>query len=223
MKIVLLKIFLFLTITGLLTSCEKQNAPRTFNEYTSESFEQSLPTMQISRDQDDPHAGFNKAQLAKMLLENNPESASQNLMTWSVPKNWEERPAQGMRIATFVDKSSPESIDCSIVTLGAGAGGLSANIIRWLEQIKVPIPPESELNAFITNAEKIQINDNLSASIFNFSTLQKKDSITSPSMIAAIIEIPDQRIFIKMTGNKQDISNQYKNFKALIQSLKLKK
>jgi len=216
------KIFYLFSICFVLCSCEKDNTPRMYLEETVEPA-QTTPDntgdMTMINSESDPHAGFSKEQLAAMLKENGAGGQSNSPVTWTVPTGWEEKAASGMRIATFAAKDDRAAIDCSIVTLGSGAGGLSANIIRWLGQLYITVPPEKELTSFVENLEKISLPGGLTSLVVDFSSFQKDVASESPSMLAAIIDTPQQRIFVKMTGSKANIAKHSASFKSLVQSL----
>ena len=55
---------------------------------------------------------------------------------WTVPAGWEEKPASGMRVASYGVKSPDgRSADISVVAMGGGAGGELENVNRWRDQI----------------------------------------------------------------------------------------
>ncbi len=231
--------FIFLTVL-FLSSCEKPEAFRTYSEVVVDSskdtsatnaitdphaglnmdFSGSMPGMDNNTD---PHAGFTKEQLAQMLAQSGVKNVSQSPMSWTLPETWQEKPATGMRIASFVSKNDASAFDCSIVALGAGAGGLEPNIIRWLGQLNLTQPPEKELKDFIESQEKVNLDENFVALLVDFTSLQRKSDDKTPSMLAAIIETTDQRIFVKMTGSKETIIQQSQVFKTFVKSLKFRK
>ena len=234
------KIFYLLSLCLILSSCEKSEGPRTYTEVTVEAPENAKVQAEVSSNphagmnmgeaapdmgSSDPHAGYTKEQLAQMLQEAQGGVAPQkndSPLTWTVPAGWEEKAASGMRIATFAVKNDPEAIDCSIVTLGSGAGGLNGNVVRWLGQLNMPALSDSDINAFVAKQEQVKIKSGESALLLNFATLQKNDPDTTPSMLAAMIDTPSQRIFVKMTGHKGNIAKQLNTFKALLGSIEIR-
>lgn len=235
--------FFLLSLCLILSSCEKSEAPRTYTEVTAEAPQAATPHSHADMTDphagmdmgaampdigsSDPHAGYTKEQLAAMLQEVQGGSAAMKLesdspLAWTVPEGWEEKTASGMRIASFGAKNDPDAIDCSIVTLGSGAGGLSGNIIRWLGQLNMPALSESDINAFVAKQEQVNIKGGQSALLLNFTTLQKNDADSTPSMLAAIIDTPQQRIFIKMTGHKGNVLKNLSAFKTLLESIEIR-
>lgn len=139
-------------------------------------------------------------------------------LSWQKPQHWSEEPGQGMRIATFRSDDNP--IECSIVSLGGMAGGLEANIKRWLGQIGLELD-DDQLKEFITSQEKLTTKDGIKMALLNFTALQNDLGGESPSMIATILEKDNKTIFIKMTGSKESVLKEYEAFKSLCLSLKL--
>ncbi len=240
MKRKYISFFLIFSVVSLFSSCEKSQVARTYKEVNVETSplipvqsEETDPhagmnmppnAMMDSSNNADPHAGFTKEQLAKMLQETLPQNelASNSPIIWTVPDNWQENPASGMRVATFVNKNDQSGVDCSIVALGGGAGGLEPNILRWLGQLNIAVPQPADLASFMQKQEKLNIDQDLIALLFDFTDLQKDAPDVTPSMLAAIIDTPEQRIFVKMTGVKQKIIAESKAFKQLVQSIKFK-
>ena len=158
----------------------------------------------------DPHAGLDMSSGAPMMA---PADESKNRFAWTVPQGWSEEPGQGMRVATFHSDSNPKAVDVSIVALGGMAGGLEANLKRWLGQIGVSVP-DDQLQKFIKSSQ-----DN----IFDFTQLQKGSDATSKSMIAAVLLIDQNTtVFVKMAGSIQDVTQEKENFIKLVQSVHAK-
>ncbi len=228
-------VFIFTAIV-FLSSCEKKETARTYSEVTSDSPETTAPTndphaglnmdiqamMPKTASDNDPHSGFSKEQLAEMLAQSGVQNVSESPIIWTLPEGWQQKPATGMRIATFGLKNNESAVDCSIVSLGAGAGGIEPNIIRWLGQLNLEVPPSAELQDFIAKQETLTLDANVLALVIDFTGLQKKSAPETPSILAAIIEANNQRIFVKMTGSREKILEQSKAFKALVKSLKFK-
>lgn len=234
-----------LLLIPFISSCQKQDGARQYTEVVSQVQERAVNPVSDMTDSrggqempmgtedphafmktigsGDPHAGYTKEQLQAMLQQEGvipPAITKNSPLTWTVPNGWKENPGNGMRLATFVNQSAPQAIDCSIVTLGAAAGGLAPNVIRWMQQISIDLPAEDQLNQFIEKQERLKIDNTLTAIIFDFTALQKNAAPSASSMIAAIIDTPSQRIFVKMTGTRQKILENIKPFKSLVQSIK---
>ena len=84
---------------------------------------------------------------ADTALQTMPGGAGQFL--WDVPSGWTQELGGNMRLATFRLVSNPEAFDCSIVSLPGGAGGLEANLKRWMAQINLNVS-DSQFTQFIS-------------------------------------------------------------------------
>ncbi len=151
-------------------------------------------------------------------LELLPAQSGQPKLTWTVPQGWIEKPGQGFRLATFVTEDA-DKIECSISAIG-GMGDLMPNIKRWMQQINLTDVPEEKIASFAQNLEIITTSGGLKGELIDLSKLQENAPATQPSMIVVILKINSQEIFVKMTGSKAALTQNYEKFKALGQSLK---
>ena len=136
---------------------------------------------------------------------------SKNNLTWKAPQGWVEEPGKGLRLVTFHDAANPKDIDVSIVPLGGSmAGGLEANLKRWLGQINVQVS-DAQLQDLIRSSK-----DN----VFDLSQLQKGLDPSSKSMMAAMISLPDTTVFVKMAGSIDAVTRHREKFKELVRSLR---
>lgn len=209
----------FIIAGGLLISagCEQPAVVRTYEEITTEApvaLASTVPgiseIMGKAMPEDDIHAALN--------LPQTPPNNSDAPVRWQTPAAWQEKPASGMRLASFVNRGADQPIDCSIVFLGGSAGSVEENIVRWLKQLNLPVPESAELTAFIKQQKKIKLNA-AAAVLIDFSVLQNDPQASS--MTAAIVELPTGKIFIKMTGTKNAVAGQQSSFLELVQSLTL--
>lgn len=61
--------------------------------------------------------------------------ASPLSLAWKSPAGWQEKPASGMRRATFVVPGAAGSAELSVISLPGDAGGDLANVNRWRGQV----------------------------------------------------------------------------------------
>ena len=154
----------------------------------------------------------------KLMTSSNMPTSTNISLIWKSPKGWVESKGEGMRIVTFkTDDKDP--IECSIVSLGGMAGGLEANLIRWMKQINLNDISQDKVTDFMEHYEDLTNNNNLEIKIFDFTKLQEDKEWTAPSMIAGLVSVNDQTVFIKMTGTKSAVSKNLPSFKELLQSI----
>jgi len=222
------------TVVFILSSCEKANQKRTYEEVvtlqeqksdetTSEAIHdpQKLLQEMIARGED-PHASLNLSKSLSPAMAGPDEDVEESPIGWSVPDGWKENPAGGMRLVSFGSDQYP-GIDVSIVSLGGMAGGVSANVNRWLAQIHFPSLDEESLNEFLSKQEKFKTESGLLVTLIDLTMLQEKeDNNTEPGILAAMVKIPDRTVFVKMTAMVDEINRNREPFHDLCRSLKVK-
>lgn len=162
----------------------------------------------------DPHAGMDMSSI-NFPMAGNP---SDSQLKWQVPDGWKEQPASGMRIVTFRLSSDLKAIDCYIVTLGGVAGGVEANLSRWMSQIGIKSSSE-DIQKVISSSQNVKTQGGMEAKVYDFTVIQNNASPTTKSMIAAIISTQDSTIFVKMTGSVEAINQNRNKFIELVKSL----
>ncbi len=211
--------FLVFAGLGLVTvSCQRADGKRQYEEVVI-----SAPTAPSI---DDPHAFMrnmpnmpNVPNMANMpMMDMQKAGGRESPVAWSTPQGWQEQPKSGMRLATFLNTDSAHPIECSIVSLGGGAGGLESNIRRWMGQINLAPVSDDDLSAFISKQEQLKSDGGLDMTVIDFTSLQNDSQ--ADSMTAAILSLSDSRIFVKMTGKKENILKNREQFHSLCKSLK---
>ena len=125
-----------------------------------------------------------------------------------------------MRVATFKAGEGKTAVETSVISLAGAAGGMAANVTRWMGQLGMDAPSGAGLDEFLAKQEKITTASGLSVTIIDFTQLQTGAPADSDSMIAAVVEGSANQVFIKMTGSKEAVTGHYEAFKALVSSLK---
>lgn len=165
-----------------------------------------LAQLPMQQQTDDPH-------LQKML----DASVADAALTWTVPQGWNETKGAGMRMATFKSRDG-DGMECSVVALKGMAGGIEDNILRWMTQIGLDVPGD-QFTAFLKNLEQINIREDVSATVVDLTRLQDPEEVGRDSMIAAILQLPTETVFFKMTGSLGVVKQNEEQFRALISSL----
>jgi hypothetical protein len=198
-----LKSAICLTILSLtFTACEKKAALRQYDEIAIPSpTEKTMSDFPIV-----PRTGTMDAPNAEMLK----SSIGQTNITWKTPDGWSEQKGDAMRLVTFTGKD----VTCTIVSLGGPAGGVEANIVRWMKQIN--LDPNQLSNTFLKSQEQSKTESGLVVQMIDLTQLSQADQ---PSILAAIIEVPGTTIFIKMTGPIPAIKENEKLFRELVKSI----
>lgn len=135
---------------------------------------------------------------------------AQGGLAWTLPRGWMELPASQMRLASFQLASDPNAFDCSIVSLPGGAGGLEANLRRWMEQIKLNVSDEV-FDQFMRESQ---------GNIFDFSKLQDGQGQGDESMIAAMLQINGATVFVKLKASIASVKANKAAFLLLVKSIR---
>jgi hypothetical protein len=213
-------IFLFIFIAA---GCGHQESKHVYDEVVIES---SLKAKWEGTG--DPHASLHSttagAPMSGVLDPELLKSAAQIPLTWKAPSGWQEFPGSGFRLVTFKAGEGEDAIECSIVSLSGEAGGIEANLVRWMTQINLKAPSDGVLE-FLKNEHAFTPSpvQNMPMDLVDFTALQKDSPDTTPSMYVHIINTPEATIFIKMTGTIKAIKKHAPEFFDLSTSIRLKK
>ena len=191
--------FIFLLISVcFFTSCKKEETIRTYTEIYVEA-----PPKVNPQDGNDPIPESMGVPPAGLI--------------WTAPSGWAEKPGRGMRMATLFPDPIDTSTECTIVSMGAEAGTLEANVIRWLGQLAIPVPDGAGLKSFLDAQTKFQTKDSRPGLMIDFFSLMKDPS---KNMIASMISYQNQTVFVKLTGTPEKTRVYKSAFLELCQSLK---
>ncbi len=214
---------LFFSLIGLtassviLTSCHNnQPTARHYVEITI-SAEEKIETSHELPSWHPPIGNMNQSMNNPELAELMKNSMAQIPLKWEVPEGWSEEKGSGMRLVTFRSNDS-DPIECSIVSLGGMAGGLEANLKRWMEQIGLNVSNE-KFNEFLKNPSSLKTKDGEGASLFDFTQLQTTGGDQAVSMMAIMLSTDETTIFVKMTGHKKAVLQNRAKFISLGESL----
>ena len=204
--------FIFLSFVIVLIGCQQHPQETIYTEITTDT---GVKAVQSS----DPHAGMDMSAMTK-------PTADMAINTdvpfkWQVPDGWQEEPGKGFRMASFYLTANKEAIDASIVSLSGAAGGLEANLRRWMGQIGIEASDE-DLGVLIKAAPALKIKAGGEGKIFDFSILQSALPDTTKSMIAVMIGMDQSTVFVKITGSIADLKVNKDKFLQLAQSIESK-
>jgi hypothetical protein len=135
-------------------------------------------------------------------------------VVWTTPEGWEETAASGMRLASF----KVGEADGSIIILSGNAGGDVENIKRWAGQVDVTMNDEAILS-FIEKQQRVECEGGFSALIVD---LTSETGPVAKSALAAIAQVEDHTVFVKLSGLASLLNEELENFIALSKSLRLK-
>jgi hypothetical protein len=143
---------------------------------------------------------------------------------WDTPEGWSEVPkTSSMRLATFAIKSQGKQAICTIIPLRGEAGGLKANVTRWLGQVTGSTGPPGDtdkVSQLLDKQERFLTKGQFPAVLIDYTMVTSNPS--DPSIMAAVITVYGNSVFIKMMGEKSLLKKNKTKFKALCQSFTFK-
>jgi hypothetical protein len=147
-----------------------------------------------------------------------PQLDTANVFSWELPQGWKEVAAKGdTRLASFQSIAAPQTIDCYITVLAGPAGGMDANVERWLGQLNLQASDDNLKKIFISS-QTLKTKDGLGIKVFDFTALQTPGHLLDKSMLAAIIALDEKTVFVKMTGSMESVQQNKGNFLKLLGS-----
>ena len=141
--------------------------------------------------------------------EGSAKSSTDRGFAWKAPNGWVKGSEQAMRLVTY-QLGSKRNTECYITVLPGKAGGVGENINRWRKQMgNQPMKSEtlsalSEIQILNQNAKIAEIKGNYTG----MDSVTKKDFM----MQAAVCELPNNMLFIKMVGPQLDVEKERGNF-----------
>jgi hypothetical protein len=143
---------------------------------------------------------------------------SQNFLAWSDPDGWKEEAGKHMRMASFLQADDPKAIDCYIIALAGPAGGLEANLQRWLDQLGLGASDDN-VKQLIASVQTLKTKDGLEIKFFDFTVMQPQGNPTDKTMLAAMIALDKTTVFVKMTGSIASVKQNKDNYLKLLGSI----
>lgn len=199
-----------LAALAVLTGCGRSNAGWQTRREVYEQPEAKRP----------PHAAMaGGAMMPPMAGGNDLPPAASVPLKWKTPEGWTEAAGSGMRLATFAVKAETGEGSCTIVVLGGSAGGLEANVTRWIGQVGLTKPDDAAMQAFLAKQEKFKTAGGFETIAVDLGDLAPDAAATSNSMIGAIVDVDGSTCFVKLTGPSGLLKSQKARFLELCRSL----
>lgn len=120
---------------------------------------------------------------------------------WTTPAGWEEEKGQGMRLATFLAAGDAGDVECSLIVLGGAAGGLPANVNRWIGQLGMDTLSTEDMAEFISRQTEFQTEGDGDGVLIDLTTLSDGDDAAANSMVVGVVDHEGKTIFAKMMGS----------------------
>jgi len=150
----------------------------------------------------------------------NPHGASQGPpeFGWETPEGWVQGPPRRMRLVTFAPGGS-EQATCYVAILAGRAGGVTANLNRWREQMG----QKALTTAEIDDLPRLVVLGKPSSMVEIGGELDDKEAgaqQNTAGMLGLVCELEDRTLFVKMTGPRELVQKEKEHFKEFCLSLK---
>lgn len=151
-------------------------------------------------------------------------------VTWKLPEGWMPKDsANAMRIGSFAamdpelahtGEIDPGAVDVSVVQLGGTAGGLEANIRRWMGQVGLK-SPEDGLSGFLAKAQRFRTATGQEGVFIDLTDQLSGDLTQSKTIYGAIVQTEEYTVFVKAMGEFEKVIRQKPAVAAFCKSLRI--
>ena len=133
-------------------------------------------------------------------------------VSFELPEGWSEGPARQMRLATLTDGAGEIAISAFPADAdGNPAGGLVANVNRFLSQVQLPgVSTDAEAQKFITEVDVA----GKKARVLDLKGEQSRNLI-------AMVPVDDQLYYFRMTGANDVVDSRRAAFDRILQSIQV--
>lgn len=139
-----------------------------------------------------------------------PPPPAANDLAWEVPEGWRQNAGSGMRLATFSLEGDDTGALTTLIVLGAGAGGVEANITRWRGERG--LPPEAP-NAPMKVAGQLEF-------VFVDFVNESLEAGHELTTVGAIFDLGNRTAFLKFVGSPEVVARQRIPFLQLAGSMR---
>ncbi|MEO7425834.1 MAG: hypothetical protein ABI036_11655 [Fibrobacteria bacterium] len=151
-------------------------------------------------------------------------------VTWVLPESWLVKDsANAMRIGSFaasdpkfadMGEHDPNAVDVSVVQLAGDAGGLKANIARWMGQVGLKATPE-EMEALVKTAPHFKTKSGQDGMYVDLTERLSGDMTQSKSIFGAVVQTNEYTVFVKGMGEISKVVAQKPLIMDFCKSLKI--
>ncbi len=149
-------------------------------------------------------------------------------VTWKLPETWQVKDsANAMRIGSFAAPDpalantgdrDPQAVDISVVQLAGDAGGLKANILRWMGQVGIKATPD-EMDEMIRTAPHLKTSSGQDGLVVDLTDKLSGDMTQSKSIYGAVIQTANYTVFVKAMGERDRVVKLKNEIKTFCKSL----
>jgi hypothetical protein len=209
--------FFLLALVAFLLSCREKPAKQTFQEvngFDSPLKQQEIQLPAVGASEPTPDAI--EAPAGQDAAPQGTASATGKLQ-WSLPTGWNAHVGTGMFYAVVKTSATPDANEAGIVMLAGEAGGLQANVERWLGQLGLNLPAP-QVEAFLAEKKTFRSAGNLEVTFLDFTSVIAEEE--SQCMLIGIVKPGPDSYFIKLKGTKAGLTKDRSDFVKFCESLR---
>ena len=159
----------------------------------------------------DPHGGAMRATTA---------APGKPPVSWTAPAGWKEgRPSSSMRVAQFDVATDADGGPVQCIVFGGAMGSDEDNIARWIGQMG----PDAKAGSQVAKSERDGLKITRVAAQGPYTDAMRPGdakAIPDASLLAAIVESPGGKVYVKLVGPKAQVDAAAKQFDEFIASMK---
>jgi hypothetical protein len=151
-------------------------------------------------------------------------------VTWTLPETWVVKDsASSMRVGSFAAQDpslanmgelDPNAVDVSVVQLAGDAGGLKANIVRWMGQVGLKATPE-EMEEFVKAAAHFKTASGQDGMYVDLTDKLSGDMTQSKTIFGAMVQTEEYTVFVKAMGEHAKVAAQKESVMAFCKSIRI--
>ena len=149
----------------------------------------------------------------------NPAAPAPSRLTWKLPPGWTESAGGGMSLATFLPPDWGGSERGTLSVMGGTAGGLEANVRRWMKQIGLDSSDEQNVREFLKSLKPEKTAGGFDCVLVDFTALSGPAEGGGASMLVGQVSLPGRTAFVKLTGPPDRLAAVRGAFRSLCLSL----
>ncbi len=202
-------------IGAFLLSCREKPTKHTFSEVNG--FDSPLKRQEIKLPETmSTEASMGSGDASGAAVSPHADHAGGKL-TWNLPEGWNAHVGSGMFYAIVKTSPRQDANEAGIVMLAGEAGGLEANVERWLGQLGVQLTPE-KMKAFIDDRKTLEAQGNLKVTCLDFTPVVANGE--SQCMLVGIVKPKENSYFVKLKGTQQSLLSERGDFVKFLESLR---
>ena len=148
-----------------------------------------------------------------------PSVPAPSRLKWTLPAGWTESAGGAMTLASFLPPGWDGAGRGTISVMEGDAGGLEANVRRWMKQIRLDPSDEAKVRDFLQGLKPEKTTGGFGCVLVDFAPLLGPPGDGAESMLVGKVGLPGRTAFVKLTGPPDKLAAVREAFRSLCLSL----